>query len=283
MHKSAMHFGKRFIENYFVPGMESVLEIGSYNVNGSLRSLKPIGSEWTGIDIEDGPGVDIVVASGSRLPFPDNHFDLVVASSVFEHDIAFWKTLSEMARVVKETGFIYISAPSNGLVHRYPLDCFRFYPDASQSFLEIIRDSVPGAVLAESFVAEQDDGQIWNDFVSIFAMNKSSLVLLSRIYKSEKCTNVWDGDLFLEDTLVEHPQDRRNAERILSQLVEARKHREASEKQSSIERDAAILERDAAILERDAAVLERDALVQTKTFRWTKSVRDFVSRIRVSL
>jgi hypothetical protein len=127
-------------------------------------------------------------------------------------------------------------------------------------------------------------------FVSIFAMNKSSLVLLSRIYKSEKCTNVWDGDLFLEDTLVEHPQDRRNAERILSQLVEAREHREASEKQSSIERDAAVLERDAAVLERDAAVLERDAavlerdaLVQTKTFRWTKSVRDFVSRIRVSL
>ena len=70
MHKSAMHFGKRFIENYFVPEMESVLEIGSYNVNGSLRSLKPIGSEWTGIDIEDGPGWTLLwlVKAGCHFP-----------------------------------------------------------------------------------------------------------------------------------------------------------------------------------------------------------------------
>jgi ubiquinone/menaquinone biosynthesis C-methylase UbiE len=282
MHKSAMHFGKLFIESYFLPGMKSILEIGSYDVNGSLRSYKPIDAEWIGVDIDDGPGVDIVVSSGSKLPFPDNSFDVVVASSVFEHDLAFWKTLSEMTRVVKNSGFLYVNAPSNGLVHRYPLDCFRFYPDACQSFLEIIRESEPRAVLVESFVAEQDEGQIWSDYVSIFAMSKDAIPSLDRIYKTEKCTNVWDGDLFLQETLVEHPEDRRIAEKILSDLSETRKQFEESTKIITSHRDALVEERDALVEERDALVEERDAILQTKTFRWTKGLRDIVARIRSS-
>ena len=37
---------------------------------------------------------------------------------------------NEALRVLKPTGLLYINAPSNGAYHRYPVDCWRFYPDS---------------------------------------------------------------------------------------------------------------------------------------------------------
>jgi len=149
--------------------MERILEIGSHDVNGSLTVHNPEGVEWVGVDINPGPGVDLVIEPHARLPFPDGYFDLVMASSVFEHDTAFWKTLEEMARVVSDEGFIYINAPSNGVVHRYPLDVFRFYPDAGLAFLTIVKEGhKPSAHLVESLVIDRDQpGGDWNDFVAV--------------------------------------------------------------------------------------------------------------------
>lgn len=217
MHSSAFRIGGKFLANYFQGGMTSILEIGAYDVNGSLRSQQPLGSRWIGVDIENGPGVDIVVEPGAPLPFADNSFDLVLATSVFEHDPAFWKTVKEMARVASPNGFIYISAPSNGLVHRYPLDCFRFYPDAGISFLESIKEVKPRAALAESFVGEQDHEKMWNDFVAVFAMSLESSTP-EKIHTSENCTNVWSDGNFKNETLMEIPEDQRlaksNAEHV---------------------------------------------------------------------
>lgn len=179
MHASAMRIAGKFLSAYHTRSAAKILEVGSMDVNGSLRRLQPVGSTWTGVDIEDGPGVDVVVPIHSPLPFPDNCFDLVLASSVFEHDTAFWVTLEEMARVVKPTGFIYISAPSNGMVHRYPLDVFRFYPDASIAFLEIVRKRKGDACLAESFVASQDLGSFG---MILFALLEDPAKYLSRAH-----------------------------------------------------------------------------------------------------
>jgi SAM-dependent methyltransferase len=257
-----MRIGKKFLDNYFSPDMSSVLEIGSFDVNGSLKSVKPQAAEWVGVDIEDGPGVDIVVPPGAKLPFPDAHFDLVVATSVFEHDPAFWNTLAEMARVVKKSGFLYICAPSNGLVHRYPLDCFRFYPDASQSFLEIVKQVSPEAVLSESFVGEQDHEQLWNDYVAVIGLNPLSVIGIEKIHLSEACSNIWDGEVFIESSFVEPPEDRRKTELLSLSLTEA------NTRLSTV------------TAERDAVTAERDALLRTKLFRWTKSLRAALYRLR---
>ncbi len=211
MHNSALRIGGKFLENYWHEKMSTILEIGSYDVNGSLRVKQPEGSSWVGVDIEAGPGVDQVVELGKPLPFPENSFDIIIATSVFEHDPSFWKTLSDMARLVKENGHIFITAPSNGMVHRFPLDCFRFYPDASMSFLNIICDVKPGANLAESFIGDQDHEGVWNDFVAIFSM-KASIEPKELVSNSENHTNRWSQGKFHEDTFVELPEDRRNAE-----------------------------------------------------------------------
>ena len=62
----------------------------------------------------------------------------------------FWVTFAEMARVVKAGGFVYISVPVNGPVHRHPMDCWRFYPDA------YFGPSRLGAISAAAAVRDRD-------------------------------------------------------------------------------------------------------------------------------
>lgn len=256
MHSSALRIGGKFLEHYWHEGMETILEIGSYDVNGSLRSMQPVGSTWTGVDIEAGPGVDQVVEIGVPLPFQNNTFDIVIATSVFEHDPSFWKTLSDMARLVKDSGYIFISAPSNGIVHRFPLDCFRFYPDASISFLNIIDDVKKGSALTESFIGDQDNEGLWNDFVAIFSMRESRppRELVSR---TEKHTNLWSKGYFQDSTFIESPEDKRKADRRAEQisLLES----ENKGLQSEINRLAADLE----------------AIKKSKSWRLTSPLRGF--------
>jgi SAM-dependent methyltransferase len=229
MHASAMRIAGKFLSAYHTLSAAQILEVGSMDVNGSLRRLQPVGSTWTGVDIEDGPGVDVVVPIHSPLPFPDNYFDLVLASSVFEHDTAFWVTLEEMARVVKPTGFIYISAPSNGMVHRYPLDVFRFYPDASIAFLEIVKKRKRDACLAESFVAAQDPGELWNDFVCIIGGSSEVPQPRAFISHSEVCSNIWRSGAFVNESYQSDPEDKI----IIAELRQESSRLEAIEKSFS--------------------------------------------------
>jgi SAM-dependent methyltransferase len=134
MHPSAYETGKQFIQR-FLPCDSVVLEVGSYNVNGTLRDFCPPDCRWIGIDHEPGPGVDKVF-QGLTLPFENASVDVVVSTSCLEHDRFFWNTFTEMARVCRPGGYIYINAPSNGAVHRYPVDCWRFYPDAAQALAD---------------------------------------------------------------------------------------------------------------------------------------------------
>lgn len=107
-----------------------ILDIGSYDVNGSYRPLFDSPSwRYTGVDLEAGPGVDLVLESPYRLPVDDQSIDLVISGQAFEHVEFFWLTWLEMRRVLKPGGAVFLIAPSRGPEHRYPQDCWRFYPD----------------------------------------------------------------------------------------------------------------------------------------------------------
>lgn len=111
-----------------------VLDIGSKCHDGQ-SSYRPIFDmnqvDYTGLDLEEGEGVDIV----PRHPFlwPEletGSFDVCLCGQVFEHNPFFWVTFAEIARVLKPGGHALIIAPARGPVHRYPIDCWRFYPDS---------------------------------------------------------------------------------------------------------------------------------------------------------
>jgi hypothetical protein len=45
----------------------------------------------------------------------------------------FWEVFLEMSASLNPNGFILINAPSKQPIHRYPIDSWRFYPDAAYS------------------------------------------------------------------------------------------------------------------------------------------------------
>ncbi|MGG5818879.1 class I SAM-dependent methyltransferase [Falsiroseomonas sp. HW251] len=169
MHDTALAAGTIFFERYgTAPGI-TIVEVGARDVGvGALRQAAPsTAARYIGLDLEAGPNVDLVLDDPHRFPLADGAADLVVSSSCMEHDALFWLTFLEMARITRPGGHIYVNAPSNGAVHRYPLDCWRFYPDsgrALQTWSE--RQGLPVLLLEAMLLPRRRD--IWNDCVMVF-------------------------------------------------------------------------------------------------------------------
>lgn len=171
MHDTARMFGALFIKEFWQPHMKRILDIGSMDVNGTLRDYRPAEAEYVGVDLEPGPGVDVVSHNPPFLPFDNDHFDLVVSTSCFEHDNCFWMTWLEAMRVLAPGGVLYVSAPSNGVYHAYPRDSWRFYPDAGLALVDWGKATGLDSVLIESFIGpKSQDG--WEDAVMVFSKNK---------------------------------------------------------------------------------------------------------------
>lgn len=166
MHPSAFDLG-RLLFQLHGHGVRRVLDVGSLDLNGSLREVCPPGVEYVGIDLEAGKGVDRVLADPYVYPFADGHFDMMVSTSCFEHDPMFWLTFQEMLRVIRDRGIIYINAPSNGHYHTHPWDNWRFYPDASHALEMWGRRTGHDVHALESFTMTRCGP--WNDYVMIFS------------------------------------------------------------------------------------------------------------------
>ncbi|TDH64140.1 methyltransferase domain-containing protein [Dankookia rubra] len=193
MHDTAHEHARLFFDCYWQPDFTTVAELGSYDVNGRLRDHAPPGVRYIGMDMEPGPGVDLVVAPGQPLPLADASIDVAVTSSCFEHDIAFWDSFLELVRILRPGGLLYLNAPSNYAVHRYPLDCWRFYPDAGLALCQWAARQGVAVDLAESFIGQQG-GEGWCDFVAVFRKaGPGTLRRRGRIAGQAPAANILDG------------------------------------------------------------------------------------------
>lgn len=173
MHRSALKNGQLFFETYMNDAVPSlVVDLGAQDVNGSLRSCAPASCRYLGVDFVAGRGVDIALDDPYCLPFADGSIDAVVSSSCFEHIEFFWLMFNEVLRVLKPSGLFYLNAPSNGDYHRYPVDCWRFYPDAGEALARWGRRIGFPCTVLESFTAYQDQ-DIWNDSVVVFLKDET--------------------------------------------------------------------------------------------------------------
>jgi len=173
MHYSAMRHAQLFFKTYYpIPSQPKILEIGSQDVNGSIRSVAPEASPYIGADFVAAEGVDIVLSDPYALPFEDASFDACVSSSCFEHSDFFWLAFNEVMRVLKPDGLFYMNVPSNAMFHRYPVDSWRFYPDAGGSLERWAKRSGYNAALLESFTGTQQRN-IWNDYVAVFVRDEA--------------------------------------------------------------------------------------------------------------
>jgi len=109
----------------------NIVDLGAMDVNGSYKVLFQH-PNWTykGMDLEPGNNVDIVLDDPYHwAALSDASVDVVVSGQALEHVEFFWLTFKELARVLKPGGLLLLLAPSRGIEHRYPVDCWRFYPD----------------------------------------------------------------------------------------------------------------------------------------------------------
>jgi SAM-dependent methyltransferase len=180
MHDSAMQHGKLFFDTYIPDGHGlTIIEIGSQNVNGSLREVAPASSKYIGLDFVAANGVDVVIDDPYKLPLEDSSIDVCVSSSCFEHSEFFWLSFLEVMRVLKPNGLFYLNAPSNGMFHRYPVDCWRFYPDSGKAMANWSRRNGYKTQLLEAFTGKQmSDG--WSDYVAIYLKDEMYLSQHSR-------------------------------------------------------------------------------------------------------
>lgn len=123
---------KALVDSHFKGQKVKVLDVGSYGVNGTYREIfsDQEGFSYLGLDLTPGPNVDYVPQDPYKWDeLPDEVFDIIISGQAFEHIEFPWLTIMEMKKKVKKNGIICIIAPSRGPEHRYPVDCWRYYPD----------------------------------------------------------------------------------------------------------------------------------------------------------
>lgn len=124
----------------------NVLEIGALNINGSVRDfLRPFSSEYVGIDVQDGPNVD-VVASGHEYCHA-GYFDLVVSCEVFEHT-PLWQDIVRNAHANLKEGGILIAtmagegrAPHSGVHGNAPYEWEHYANIGEWQLGQLLRDT----------------------------------------------------------------------------------------------------------------------------------------------
>jgi len=105
MHLAAFQHALACVER-FGP-WESVVEIGSMEINGSVRGLLR-GARYTGIDVRQGPGVD-VVADGSTWQ-PPEPVDCVLCLETMEHAEDPRAIVANALRMLRPGGVLILSA-----------------------------------------------------------------------------------------------------------------------------------------------------------------------------
>lgn len=155
--QACIDFGKLCIFNNEIEG-KSVIEVGSLDVNGSLRSVitpfKPI--TYIGVDICTGPGVDEICDAENLIKkFGIERFDVVVSTELLEHVVNWRKVVSNLKRLLVCGGYLFITTRSKGTkYHGWPYDFWRYeIDDIRQIFsdfdIEILKPdpSAPGVFL----------------------------------------------------------------------------------------------------------------------------------------
>jgi SAM-dependent methyltransferase len=97
-----------------------------------VRALQPHAQSVAGIDIEaehlalaaqNAPGAQLKLAACEALPYPDNHFDLVLSHEVLEHVHDDRQAAAEISRVLTPGGRAVIFAPNR----LYPFETHGHY------------------------------------------------------------------------------------------------------------------------------------------------------------
>ena len=112
MHAEAMEFLTETIEALDDLADKAVLEIGSYDVNGSARVLFPDDTFYVGIDRLAGPGVDWQV--DARWFYGRSEFDIAITTETLEHAAEPQEIVDCAGRALRPGGLLIITTAGPG-------------------------------------------------------------------------------------------------------------------------------------------------------------------------
>ena len=130
---------KRKYPKYFKNNIK-VLDVGSYDINGSNRFLFDDNVEYTGLDIMEGPNVDIV-SRCHEYNGENESFDLIISTECFEHDMYYEESIKKIVSLLKPGGlFLFTCAttgrPEHGTLRTTPEDSATALADLSEEEIE---------------------------------------------------------------------------------------------------------------------------------------------------
>lgn len=116
--------------NYWQKPAAHVLDIGSFNVNGTFRPLvEQRGWQYTGLDLVPGDNVDVVAVAPYCYPFPGSTFDIVMCGNMMHCVERLWDWIIEPVRILKPGGMLAIVTVHTWPAgNHYPVDCWRIQP-----------------------------------------------------------------------------------------------------------------------------------------------------------
>ena len=196
-----------FVNNYIVPKAKAltvtdfplnIMDLGSYNVNGSYKQLfTAIGHiGYVGVDVVPGPNVDVALENPYYWKeFEQSTFDFVISGNAFEHIRFPWLTMQEIKRVLRPGGIACILTPFSHGEHKYPVDCYRYFPDgmialAEYAGLDVVNcttGGVPEHSLPNSWAIENYDDTV---LITGKDLTPEQINTLPR-FKSEVRTKIW--------------------------------------------------------------------------------------------
>lgn len=91
---------------------KKVIDFGSLDINGNNKIFFE-NCDYIGVDIGPGRNVDII-SKAHEYNGPDNYFDVVVSTEMFEHDQYLYKSLPNMIRVLKSRGLFFFTCAGPG-------------------------------------------------------------------------------------------------------------------------------------------------------------------------
>lgn len=132
MNKPCLDFGRANLCAADIRG-KSVIEVGSLDVNGSLRQhIEALGpSHYVGVDMQMGRGVDRVCKVENLVrAFGREAFDAVVSTELIEHVQDWQAAINNLKSVLRPGGVMLVTTRSKGFkYHGYPYDFWRYEAD----------------------------------------------------------------------------------------------------------------------------------------------------------
>ena len=92
---------------------ENILEVGSQNINGTVRDFFGANVNYLGIDLGMAKDVDFVIP-GELIELPDRWADIAISTECFEHAEHWKDILLNMIRITKPQGLILLTFAGKG-------------------------------------------------------------------------------------------------------------------------------------------------------------------------